>query len=131
MSYKFSNYSKTRLNTCDPRIQEILNEAIKVVDFRVLEGRRGKDLQNLYYRQGKSKLKYPESKHNSSPSMAVDIAPWPIDWNDRERFVYLAGIIKGIAANMGYKLRWGGDWDSDNNLRDQTFFDLPHFEIVE
>lgn len=131
MSYKFSKRSQEKLETCDSRIQEIMNEAIKIIDFTVLEGHRSKDLQNLYYEQGKSKLKYPQSRHNSYPSMAIDIAPYPIDWNDRERFVYIAGIIKGIGMAMGYKIRWGGDWNMNNNLKDQTFFDLPHFEIYE
>lgn len=131
MSYKFSNRSRSKLETCDSRIIEVMEEAIKYIDFSVLEGHRDKDLQDLYYEQGKSKLKYPQSKHNQYPSLAIDIAPFPIDWNNRERFVYLAGIIKGIAFEKGYKLRWGGDWDSDNELHDQTFFDLPHFEIVD
>jgi peptidoglycan L-alanyl-D-glutamate endopeptidase CwlK len=108
-----------------------MEEAIKFIDFTILEGHRGKDLQNLYYEQGKSKLKYPQSKHNKYPSLAVDIAPYPINWNDRERFVYLAGIIKGIASSLGHNIRWGGDWNQNNNLKDQSFFDLPHFEIVE
>ncbi len=62
--------------------------------------------------------------------MAVDIAPYPIDWKDHKRFYYLAGIVKGVASQMGIKVRWGGDWDSDNDLNDQSFMDLGHFEIV-
>lgn len=136
MAYKFGTRSREKLDTCCKELQDIMNEAIKYFDITILEGHRGKDLQNLYYEQGKSKLKYPQSKHNTYPSKAVDIAPWfsekpHIRWNNREQFVYMAGIIKGIASNMGYKIRWGGDWDSDNDLQDQTFFDLPHFEIVE
>ena len=57
------------------------------------------------------------------------LAPYPIDWNDKERFYFFAGYVKGIASQMGIELRWGGDWDSDNQLHDQTFMDLPHFEL--
>lgn len=126
---KFSKKSLEKLSQCDERLQLVLNEAIKYYDFTILEGHRGKELQNMYYEQGKSKLKYPKSKHNSFPSIAVDIAPYPIDWNDRERFYFMAGVVKGIANSMGIKLRWGGDWDQDHDFKDQTFFDLPHFEI--
>lgn len=127
----FSKSSKKQLETCHPILQEILNEVIKYVDFKILEGHRTEELQNLYYEQGKSKLKFPNSKHNKLPSLAVDIAPWPIDWNDKTRFYFLAGVVKGIASAKGYKIRHGGDWDSDNDFKDQTFFDLPHFELVE
>ena len=71
------------------------------------------------------------SKHNQEPSLAVDVAPWPIDWNDSHRFYHFAGFVLGIAAALNIRLRWGGDWDSDFDLRDQTFFDLPHFELEE
>ena len=131
MAFKFSKRSQEKLETCAPDLQLIMELAIHVYDFTVLEGHRSKDLQNMYYDQGKSKLKYPQSKHNQYPSKAIDIAPSPINWNDRESFVYLAGIIKGIASNLGVKIRWGGDWNMNNNLKDQTFFDLPHFELVE
>ena len=64
------------------------------------------------------------------PSLAIDAAPSPIDWNDRERFFYFAGVVKGVAEEMGIKIRWGGDWDGDNDFDDQTFDDLVHFELV-
>lgn len=62
--------------------------------------------------------------------MAVDAAPWPIDWNDTDRFLVFGGFVLGTAREQGLVIRWGGDWDSDWNLRDQTFIDLPHFELV-
>ena len=55
----------------------------------------------------------------------------PIDWNNKERFYLFAGFVKGIAAEMGIKLRLGADWDGDFTTRDQTFHDLPHFELDE
>ena len=126
---KFGKRSKAKLETCHPDLQRLFNEVIKHFDCSILQGERGEEEQNEYYRTGKSKLKFPQSKHNSSPSLAVDVAPYPIDWNDKHRFYYFAGFVKGIAASMGITLRWGGDWDGDNDLNDQTFFDLPHFEL--
>ena len=66
----------------------------------------------------------------------VDIAPYPIDWEDTKRFALLAGIVIGIDSQLKqnklitYDIRWGGDWDGDNDLNDQKFNDLGHFELV-
>jgi peptidoglycan L-alanyl-D-glutamate endopeptidase CwlK len=130
----FGKASKSRLDTCDPRIVEIMEEVVKHFDCSILEGRRDQATQDEYFRTGRSKLQWPNSKHNCNApdlSKAVDVAPYPIDWNDSNRFFILAGYIKGIAAVKGYKIRWGGDWDGDNDFKDQTFNDLPHFEIVD
>jgi len=128
---KFSEQSESRLLTCDPALQEVFVHVLEVHDCSILEGYRDAETQNEYYRTGKSKVQYPDSKHNSHPSLAVDCAPYPIDWADTKRFYYFAGIVKGVAASLGVEIRWGGDWDSDNVLDDQTFMDLVHFELVK
>ena len=128
----FSGRSKERLNTCDPKIRKVFNEVIKHVDCTILEGVRTLDRQKELVRTGKSKTL--KSKHLPGPdglSRAVDVAPYPIDWNNKERFYLFAGFVKGIAAEMGIKLRLGADWDGDFTTRDQTFHDLPHFELDE
>jgi peptidoglycan L-alanyl-D-glutamate endopeptidase CwlK len=61
---------------------------------------------------------------------AVDLAPYPIDWKNTKRFYHFAGIVLGVATEMGIRIRWGGDWDMDDDLDDQSFMDLVHFEIV-
>lgn len=129
---KVGEQSLKRLDTCDERIQKVLNEVIKHYDFMILEGTRTVEQQQQYYKEGKSKLDgiNQKSKHQSYPSLAVDIAPYPIDWNDSKRFYYLAGLVIATANSMGIKLRWGGDWDSDGDFKDNTFNDLPHFELV-
>lgn len=129
--YKFGKKSKERLLTCDPRLQEILNEAIKIVDFSVICGHRTEEEQNRVFRERKSQLKWPQSKHNTYPSLAVDVAPYPIDWNDEVRFAHLIGILRGIAMMKGYELRVGIDWDKDGEIRDHSFLDFPHIEIVD
>lgn len=128
---KFSFESKQRLSTCDRRIQEVLNEAIKYFDFAVIVGHRGKEAQDEAFRTGVSKKPWPTSNHNKTPSKAVDIAPYPIDWKDTERFYYLAGWIMAIAKLKGINMRAGLDWDMDTEVRDQTFFDLGHVELIE
>jgi len=129
---KFGKTSKRRLKTCHPDIQRLMNEVIKLYDFSVLEGERTLEKQQEYFKAGKSKLDgiYQKSKHQSSPSLAVDIVPYPIDWNDTKRFAYLAGLVMAKADELGIKIRWGGNWDMDFDFKDQSFHDLPHFELV-
>lgn len=127
----FSDRSKQQLETCDPQLQELFNEVIKYFDCTILVGTRTEQEQNEAYEQGRSKLKWPQSKHNTFPSKAVDVAPYPIDWEDTQRFNYFAGVVMGIAASKGIKIRWGGDWDRDTNLKNNKFNDLPHFELYD
>ena len=125
----FSKRSKSRLSTCDERLQEVFTEVIKHVDCSVLEGHRSKERQNKLYDEGRTKVKYPNGRHNSSPSKAVDVTPYPVDWEDRERQTLFAGFVIGIARGMGIRLRWGGDWDMDFQVMDNRFDDFPHFEV--
>ncbi len=125
----FGARSEAKLAQLDLRLQLVLREAIKIVDFTIIETHRGMIKQNKMVAEKKSKLEYPKSKHNKNPSLAADIAPWPIDWNDTERFCHLAGIVRGLAKNMGVPVRWGGDWDRDGELSNNRFNDLPHVEV--
>lgn len=127
---RFSDKSLMQLSTCNHRIREVFNEAIDLYDFTVLEGRRDEERQEKMVEEGKSKVHYPDSKHNNRPSDAVDVAPYPIDWGNRGRFFYLAGLVLAIAAQKGYRFRWGGDWNMNGDFEDQSFDDLPHFEDV-
>ena len=128
---KFGKKSRDQLATCDTRLQEVFNEVIKYVDCSILEGHRDKERQNQLYIEGKTKVKYPNGRHNSSPSNAVDVTPYPVDWADRERQTLFAGFVIGIARSMGITLRWGGDWDMDFQVMDNRFDDFPHFEVKE
>jgi len=127
----FSTLSEQRLATCDPRLQAILKEAIRHVDFTIMCGFRGPDEQEDAFRTGRSKVRWPNSKHNRRPSVAVDLAPFPVDWTDTARFARLAGYIERIAHEQGVKLRWGGDFDQDGRTVGEKFIDMPHLEIAE
>jgi peptidoglycan L-alanyl-D-glutamate endopeptidase CwlK len=136
---QLSTASKDRLATCDQRLQAILNEAIGVVDFIVLEGHRDQAAQDKAFAEGKSKLRWPNGKHNSSPSRAVDIAPFlpevKIDWSDLVAFGRLMGVVQAIAHRNGVRLRFGLDWDGDFRTvgRDpgEKFLDAPHVELLD
>ena len=125
-----SEKSIERLNTCHPDLVKVVMQAIKMIDFKVICGERNKQEQDIAFENGLSKQKWPNSKHNVLPfSTAIDLAPYPINWNDRNRFIFLAGCIMAIAHTMGIKMRWGGDWNSDGMFND-SFVDMPHFELV-
>lgn len=124
---KFSSLSFTRLRTCDDRLIDLFMEVIKTYDCSILEGHRTRQKQLEYYTAGKTLTM--NSKHLLSPSQAVDVAPYPIDWDDTIRFYHFAGFVHGTAVNMDIPIRWGGDWNGNLNLRDQRFFDLVHFEL--
>lgn len=131
----FSKKSLAQLQTCDSRLQKIARRAIEVMDFSIVEGHRDKEHQDIAVAKGLSKVNWPDGKHNKNPSLAMDCAPYPIDWTDsekaRQRFCLLAGVMLMAAAAEGFKIRWGGDWDSDRDTRDEKFRDLPHFELIE
>ena len=127
MPNRFSKTSAERLATCDPRLQEVMTAALELMDITIIEGHRTVEAQRAHVAAGRSKTM--TSKHLTSPSLAVDVAPYPVDWNDRERFHYLAGMVRGLAAANGITIRWGGDWDLDGEVLDNAFDDLPHFEI--
>ena len=126
---KFGRRSRENLKTCHKDLQKVLNEVIKTVDCSVIEGHRSKERQNKLYEEGKTKVRYPDGRHNASPSNAVDVVPYPIDWNDRERFHLFAGYVLGVASRMGVTLRWGGDWNMNFEVDDNKFDDFPHFEL--
>ena len=126
---RFGKRSRKNLKTCDTRLQDLFSEVIKHFDCSVLVGFRDRDGQDTAFNSGHSTKKWPNSKHNSKPAIAVDVAPYPIDWKDRERFIYFGGVVKGFAYQLGLSLRWGGDWNNDTQLSDNKFDDLVHFEI--
>ena len=128
---KFGKSSRARLATCDDELQKDFNEVIKYVDCSVLEGHRGQERQDILLLESKTKVQYPLGRHNAIPSRAADVVPYPVDWNDRERFHLFAGFVLGIARSMGIKLRWGGDWNMNFEVDDNKFDDFPHFELIK
>ena len=130
---RFGKRSKERLKGVDAKLQNVLNEVVKYFDITVIEGLRSQERQNELVAQGKSKTKF--GKHVEGK--AVDISPYPIDWKARDDFHYLGGFMLGMAASMGIKIRWGGDWNASSlfkgqrTTKDNNFDDLVHFEILD
>lgn len=154
----YSKSSNDKLFTCDARLQKIFSRIIVWYDNTVLVGHRGREDQEKAVAEGRSKVHYPNSHHNSSPSRAADVAPYlgggrGIPWpktpaflsqlSKEERaelntyvkataqFYHFAGVVEATAHEMGVSTRWGGDWDRDHCFSDQTFDDLVHFELYD
>ena len=122
---RFGRRAKERLKGGDAKLVNVANELIKLMDVTVIEGLRSQERQNELVAQGKSKTKF--GKHVAGK--ALDLAPYPVDWEDRERFHYMGGLVRGIGHSLGVSVRWGGDWDSDGEIKDNSFDDLVHVEI--
>lgn len=124
-----SKLSLEKLQTCDKRLQKLFMKVAETYDFTVTCGYRGEVEQTEAFRSGKSKLQFPLSKHNKSPSLAIDAVPYPIDWNDRGRFLHFAGFVLATAKSMSLEIRCGVDFNGDFNFKNDNFFDAPHFEL--
>ncbi len=134
---KFSQSSFSKLTTCHPDLQALFYEVIKTFDCIIVEGYRNESGQEKAFDSGFTQLHWPDGKHNRQPSMAVDVAPFPIDWNNDKRMYWFAGYVMGIAqklkeeGKMTHAVRFGGDWNGDKNIDDEHFRDLVHFELID
>lgn len=139
-TFSFGKRSSDNLSGAHFSLKKVCQKALSygVMDFSVIEGHRSIERQNQLFEEGKSKLDgvTKKSKHNYTPSLAVDLLPYPPVvngvnvWNDKQRFSVLAGLVMAAASEEGIMIRWGGDWDGDGNNADSSFHDLPHFELL-
>lgn len=117
--FKFSNKSLRRLATVHADLQKVVNRALEIseIDFSVLEGRR--TLERQFYLRKRGRSQTMKSQHLLG--RAVDLVPYPVDWNDKDAFSKVADAMKRAAAELGIEIEWGGDW--------KTFIDMPHFQL--
>lgn len=157
----FGKESLVKLEKAHPDLKKICQEAIKYFDFSVRDTHRTVEEQFALYTKGRAFVdgswvlvnpsimatrcdgKINVSTHNSLPSTAMDLYPYPypekspLDESlEKNRFFYLAGIIMTVAnklyisKNIKHKLRWGGDFNSNLKFGDSSFIDCPHFELI-
>lgn len=135
MSYAFGARSIERLGTCHPLLITLFGRVIRRADLpcdlSILCGVRGRAEQDAAVRSGASKLRWPKSKHNRTPSHAVDAGCYvagAVSW-DRRWYDAVAPVVKAEWAAMvaeglvppGVTLEWGGDWAG--------LYDGPHWQI--
>lgn len=137
--FKFSKRSINNLATADKKLQLLFREVIKEIDCTVISGHRTPEEQFELFKKGRERVdgwwtvtdkskvvtnldgKTKKSKHNYYPSKAVDVVPYPLDWNDIDSFKQLASVVKDKALELGIDVEWGGDWKS--------LKDYPHWQI--
>lgn len=136
--FTFSAVSQQEFNKAHPKLQQILGEAIKVIDFKILQATRGRAQQERAFRTGHSKAHFGQSAHNYVPSIAVDLFPAPFDWNNRKAFVDLYNVIgfydpathrgAGLAKQLVIPIRCGLDWHMDG-VNPGDDWDGGHYEL--
>jgi len=137
--YDFGKSSRGNLDTCKDRLQLVIEKslALGLIDFSVVGGVRSKAEQTRYFVLKRSRVEWPNGKHNvlneGDKCEAADVVPFVNGKSsyDVRHCCYLAGIIIAVGASIGVKIRWGGNWDMDGEpITDQDFQDLVHFEMV-
>lgn len=87
---------------------------------------RNADQQEELYRQGFSKVRYPQSAHNRG--CAVDVVHSTKAWGLTDRQWQIVGHVgRELAASKGWKLVWGGD---DPGVDDEFNWDPAHWELA-
>jgi peptidoglycan L-alanyl-D-glutamate endopeptidase CwlK len=139
---KFSTRSQDRLDQCHPDLQVLANAVLKFHDCTVITGHRDEAEQTRVFTEKLSTKQWPDSKHNSKPSIAIDLAPYRPNSNmwEFKYSLYFAGLVLGTAdalltsGAMKHAVRWGGNWstirDNPRGFADVSFYDGLHFELT-
>ena len=152
MAFNLSQKSLDKMNGVDERLQRVVKRAIQLSkqDFMVLEGVRTRQQCMINYGKGRTiaqcvakgvPAQYANpnaakvtwlndpfaSKHVTGK--AVDLVPYPVDWNDLKKFDVIAQAMLQASKELSIPIRWGADWDGDGKPRERGESDSPHFEI--
>jgi len=150
--YRLSKLSLGRLAGVNANLVNVVTRAIEITkqDFMVVEGVRTREQCMVNWGKGRTAAqcaakniptKYAQPKvakvtwlNNPFSSKhvtghAIDLVPYPVDWNDLAKFDEVAKAMFAAAKELGISLRWGADWDNDGNYREKGEYDSPHFEI--
>lgn len=122
--YSFGRKSTAILATCRPELQLLVNAVMaeQVMDFSVASGYRGEEEQDQLVEDGASQLIWPFSRHNVQPSNAVDLWPYPVDWNNIAAFKELNFLMMKHAQRLRIRIECGAYWNKPK--------DYPHYELA-
>jgi hypothetical protein len=120
----FSEVSSDRLYSCATPLITLFETVVLTYDCSIISGFRTEEEQNaLFYNDPpRTQLVWPFSRHNSIPSRAVDVMPYPVDWSDIAGVCHFAGYVQRVAEELNINVEWGGSW--------QRFKDYPHWELT-
>lgn len=150
--FVLSKLSLSRLEDVHTDLVKVVKRAIEISqqDFMVVEGIRTKEQCYINFGKGRTaaqcttkgvpaRYAQPQlskvtwltnplsSKHVTGK--AVDLVPYPVNWDDVSKFDQIAKAMFGAAKELDLSIRWGADWDNDGNYREKGEYDSPHFEI--
>jgi len=113
----------------DSRLMDIVEVAIKLsnIDFGIPSsgGLRTTEDQAALFTAGKSKCDGRTNKSYHQTGKAIDVYAYvdgKASW-DHLHLTHIATAMLQASAQLGYELKWGGLWNS--------WQDMPHFEIKD
>lgn len=122
----WSSSSRTNLNTVHFDLQLVFNRVLTLRDCSVITGHRNQIEQDRLFEMGPSitTKAWPDSRHNSMPSVAIDVCPYPPgDWSaSDEAFREFGQFVLGVAHGLSVELEWGGFWKQP--------YDPAHFQLA-
>lgn len=122
----WSARSLKRRKGVHPDLLAVCDKALSygLLDITVLPDGGVRTIEKQKELVAKGASKTLKSKHliqKDGYGHAIDLAPYPIDWQDHLRFKDLSRLMKRAAKELGIEIEWGGDW--------QSFIDMPHYEL--
>jgi peptidoglycan L-alanyl-D-glutamate endopeptidase CwlK len=132
---EFSKQSRSKLETCHQDLQTVFHYVVQTRDCTVVYGHRTPEEQFELFKKGRAevdgrwKIVKPQhvvtykdgmedpSRHNSYPSEAIDVVPYPEMWSSIDAFRQFGNYVKGVISMMlkygtieNY-IEYGGDWN--------------------
>lgn len=125
-----SNDSNRQLDTCHPKIGRLIREVdrrlskrrVQKLDIKAVCGHRGEIAQEQAFKDGNSDKHWPDSRHNTLPSTALDMTPYPEMWSDPELLMLIIGYTLAVADEMDIEIEVGALWHKR---------DRPHIQLTE
>lgn len=122
--------SNRQLDTCHPKIGKLIREVdrrlsklrVQRLDISAVCGHRGQAAQEQAFAAGNSDKHWPDSRHNTLPSTAVDVTPYPQMWSDPELLMLLIGFILAVSVDLDIEIEVGALWHKR---------DRPHIQLTE
>ena len=135
MAYALGTKSRERLVGVHQDLVRVVERAIEITtqDFMVLEGVRSQERQDELYAQGRTKpgpIVTWVKVGTHTNGTAVDLVPFPVDWNDLSKFDAISKAMFQAAKEQGVRIRWGADWNQNGTARERGESDSPHFELA-
>lgn len=146
---KLTKTEITRYASCHEDLQLLFDETrkellaaqspvLEPIDIFLVCGHRGQKEQDEALKNGFSKLRFPNSKHNKIKSLGLDFCPFvnkKLEWNEKH-FKLVLNVMMRLADKLveqkqvSHNFRFGADFNQDGVIGNDRFIDMPHVEIT-